>query len=399
MKTRWKLFNSTRKTGAMAGLLHTFHRVFNLWKNYRAFTECIDIFCGKLLTLAKRRKCTAPTGQRAKHFYRCPNRQEGTLSVEKILAHRAIKSRQFVAKPGEIWYTLSWIIINRIKRSGAAPPARNGRSIKKMEERNQPRRPRRDAEQPQQKSESLIYGKNPVTELLKSGSGVDTVLIAEGMAPAVAAYYTALAKEAGATVKRVHPNKLRLMTGTESHQGVAAFASEIEYATVEDLLAAAKAKGEPPFLVLSDGIEDPHNLGAVMRSALLCGAHGIVIPKRGGASVTPTVIKSSAGAAERLPVARVANIGETIRRLKEQGVFVYCADMDGVSLRKNNLTGPIALVLGSEGSGVSQLVKKLCDGVVRLDMAAPGTGVDSYNVSVAAGIILYEIQSQRAVEE
>ena len=243
-----------------------------------------------------------------------------------------------------------------------------------MEERNQPRRPRRDAEQPQQKSESLIYGKNPVTELLKSGSGVDTVLIAEGMAPAVAAYYTALAKEAGATVKRVHPNKLRLMT-------------------------AAKAKGEPPFLVLSDGIEDPHNLGAVMRSALLCGAHGIVIPKRGGASVTPTVIKSSAGAAERLPVARVANIGETIRRLKEQGVFVYCADMDGVSLRKNNLTGPIALVLGSEGSGVSQLVKKLCDGVVRLDMAAPGTGVDSYNVSVAAGIILYEIQSQRAVEE
>ena len=118
-----------------------------------------------------------------------------------------------------------------------------------------------------------------------------------------------------------------------------------------------------------------------------------------GASVTPTVIKSSAGAAERLPVARVANIGETIRRLKEQGVFVYCADMDGVSLRRNNLTGPIALVLGSEGSGVSQLVKKLCDGVVRLDMAAPGTGVDSYNVSVAAGIILYEIQSQRAAQQ
>ena len=241
-----------------------------------------------------------------------------------------------------------------------------------MEEKNQPRRPRRSPEEPLQKNESLVYGKNPVTELLKSGSGVDTVLIAEGMAPAVAAYYTALAKEAGATVKRVHPNKLRLMTGTESHQGVAAFASEIEYVTVDDLMAAAKDKGEAPFLVLSDGIEDPHNLGAVMRSALLCGAHGIVIPKRGGASVTPTVIKSSAGAAERLPVARVANIGETIRRLKEQG---------------------------SEGSGVSQLVKKLCDGVVRLDMAAPGTGVDSYNVSVAAGIILYEIQSQRAAQQ
>ena len=232
-----------------------------------------------------------------------------------------------------------------------------------MDEQKMPRRPRRAAEDTP-KNESLVYGKNPVTELLKSGSGVDTVLLAEGMAPAVAAYFTAMAKEAGATVKRVPP----------------------------------KAKGEPPFLVLSDGIEDPHNLGAVMRSALLCGAHGIVIPKRGGASVTPTVIKSSAGAAERLPVARVANIGETIRRLKDQGVFVYCADMDGVPLRKNNLTGPIALVLGSEGSGVSQLVKKLCDGVVRLDMAAQGTGVDSFNVSVAAGIILYEIQSQRAGE-
>ena len=156
-----------------------------------------------------------------------------------------------------------------------------------MDEQKMPRRPRRDhdGEQPQ-KSESLVYGKNPVTELLKSGSGVDTVLLAEGMAPAVAAYFTAMAKEAGATVKRVHPNKLRLMTGTESHQGVAAFASEIEYASVEDLLAAAKAKGEPPFLVLSDGIEDPHNLGAVMRSALrIRDSHRHQVQRRcGGAS-------------------------------------------------------------------------------------------------------------------
>ena len=247
-----------------------------------------------------------------------------------------------------------------------------------------------------QPSERLVYGKNPVAELLKSGSGVDTVMLAEGMAPAVASYYTALAKEAGATVKRVHPNKLRLLTGTESHQGVAAFASEIAYVEVDDILEAARQKGQPPFLVISDGIEDPHNLGAVMRSALLCGAHGIIIPKRGGAAVTTSFINASACAAERLPVARVVNISETIRHLKEEGVFVYCADMDGVSLRKNNLTGPIALVLGSEGSGVSQLVKKRCDGVLRLEMAAPGTGVDSFNVSVAAGIILYEIQAQRA---
>ena len=158
---------------------------------------------------------------------------------------------------------------------------------------------------------------------------------------------------------------------------------EIEFVTIIDLLRRSSI----------DAVSV-----SITGKTRVAGAHGIVIPKRGGASVTPTVIKSSAGAAERLPVARVANIGETIRRLKDQGVFVYCADMDGVPLRKNNLTGPIALVLGSEGSGVSQLVKKLCDGVVRLDMAAQGTGVDSFNVSVAAGIILYEIQSQRAAE-
>lgn len=252
------------------------------------------------------------------------------------------------------------------------------------------------AQTPKKEKSEIVYGKNPVAELLKSGAGVDTVMLSEGMAPAVASYYTALAKEAGAVVKRVHPNKLRSLTGTESHQGVAAFASEIGYVTVEELLARAAEKGEPPFLVLADGIEDPHNLGAVIRSALLCGAHGVVIPRRGGAAVTGTVLKSSAGAAERLPVARVANIAETVRKLKDAGVFVYCADMDGTPLKKTDLTGPIALVLGSEGSGVSQLVKKRCDGAVRLDMAAAGTGVDSFNVSVAAGIILYEIMTQRA---
>ncbi len=246
-----------------------------------------------------------------------------------------------------------------------------------------------------QPGQNLVWGKNPVAELLKSGAGVDTVLISDSMPPQTAAYYTALAKQAGAVAKRVNANKLRLTCGTDSHQGVAAWASEIEYATLESLLAAAREKGEDPFLVLADGIEDPHNLGAIIRSALLCGAHGVVVPKRGGAAVTSTVMKSSAGAAARLPVARVANIGETIRKLKQQGVFVYCADMDGAPLEKSDLTGPVALVMGSEGRGVSPLVKKLCDGVVSLSMGAKGTGVDSYNVSVAAGIILYEIARQR----
>lgn len=243
--------------------------------------------------------------------------------------------------------------------------------------------------------DSLVYGKNPVTELLQSGSGVDTVLLADSLAPQAAAYYTALARSAGAVVKRVPAGKLNQLCPGAEHQGVAAWAARVEYAELEDLLTAARAKGEPPFLVLCDGIEDPHNLGAILRSALLCGAHGVVIPRRGGVGVTGTVLKSSAGAAARIPVARVTNMAQTVRWLKEQNVFVYCADMGGAPLRKTDLSGAVALVLGNEGAGVSALVKKLCDGVVSLDMAAAGTGVDSFNVSVAAGILLYEIMNRR----
>ena len=250
---------------------------------------------------------------------------------------------------------------------------------------------------PQKNEETtLAYGKNAVSELLKSDTGVDTVFVQDTMNPAQASYYTALAKEAGAVIKRVHATKLRGMCGTDSHQGVAAYAAGVEYATLDDLLAIAAQKNEPPFLLLCDGVEDPHNLGAIIRSALLCGAHGVVIPKRGGVSVTPTVLKSSAGAASRLPIARVANIGEAIRKKKKKNIFVYCADRDGQPTHKQNRTGAIALVAGSEGSGVSTLVKSLCDGVLSLPMAATGTGVDSFNVSVATGIILYEIMRQRA---
>lgn len=242
---------------------------------------------------------------------------------------------------------------------------------------------------------ALVYGKNAVTELLKSGAPADTVFLQDTMNEAQAGYYTALARQAGAVVKRVRAAKLRGMCGTDSHQGVAAWGACIAYVPLEEILAAARAKGEPPFLVLADGVEDPHNLGAILRSALLCGAHGAVIPRRGGVSVTSTVLKSSAGAAARLPIARVANIGEAVRRLKAQNLFVYCADPNGPAAFRQNLTGPVALVLGSEGSGVSPLVRSLCDGVVSLPMAGGGTGVDSFNVSVAAGIILYEIMRQR----
>ena len=176
---------------------------------------------------------------------------------------------------------------------------------------------------------------------------------------------------------------------------MAAWAAQVEYTDLEALLDIARQKNEPPFLVLCDGVEDPHNLGAIIRSAYLCGAHGVIIPRRGGVGVTGTVMKSSAGAAARLPVARVANLAQAIRTIKEQNIFVYCADLGGAPLEKTDLSGPVALVLGSEGSGPSALTRKLCDAAVTLDMAPGGSGVDSYNVSVAAGILLYDMMRRR----
>lgn len=293
---------------------------------------------------------------------------------------------------------------NRKKKPGNRRPPREENGSPRQADaaaRQALRTPRHEAEREEDDlpGANLVYGKNAVTELLKSGTGVDTVFVADSMAEQVAAYYTALAKEAGAVVKRVHSTKLRGMTGTDSHQGVACWASAIEYAEPEQMLAAAAEKGEDPLIVLADGVEDPHNLGAIIRTALLCGAHGIVIPKRGGAGITPIVSKSSAGAAAILPVARVANIGQTVRWLKEQNVFVYCAQMGGSTPYKQDLTGPIAIVMGSEGRGVSPLVQKLCDGTLSLPMAAECGGVDSFNVSVAAGMLLYEIDRQRTLRQ
>ena len=258
----------------------------------------------------------------------------------------------------------------------------------------------RDNEQrrPEAEADGIIEGRNAVTEALRAGTPIDKIYLARGETDAALGHIASTARSKGVVVVECDRRKLDGMSRTHSHQGVIALAAVREYASVDDILEAARAKGEPPLIVVCDELSDPHNLGAVIRTAECAGAHGVIIPKRRSAGLTAVVAKTSAGAVSHVPVARVANIGETIRRLKEQGVFVYCADMDGVSLRRNNLTGPIALVLGSEGSGVSQLVKKLCDGVVSLDMAARGTGVDSFNVSVAAGIILYEIQSQRAAQ-
>ena len=229
---------------------------------------------------------------------------------------------------------------------------------------------------PAEQDTALVWGKNPVTELLKSEAGVDTLLLADSMEPRMDGYYTALGKAAGAVIKRVPAGKLQKLCGTQDHQGVAAWAARIQYVGVEELLQIAKDRGEQPFLVLCDGIEDPHNL-------------------RGGVGVTGTVMKSSAGAAARIPVARVANLPQAIRDLKKQNIFVYCADLGGAPLEKTDLSGPVALVLGSEGAGPGALVRKLCDAAVTLDIAGGKTGVDSYNVSVAAGILMYNIMQRR----
>lgn len=247
-----------------------------------------------------------------------------------------------------------------------------------------------------QKSE-VIYGKNPVTELLKSKAGVDTVFISESLNPSVQNYYIALAKECGAVVKKVHPMKLKSLCQSENHQGIAAYASTIEYVSLNQIVKIARDKGEAPFIIVCDGIEDPHNLGAIMRSAYLMGAHGIVIPKRGGVSVTGVVHKTSAGASMHMPVAKVANIAQAVRALKDENIFVYAADLNDTPIYKQNLTGAIALVVGSEGKGVQPLVKSLCDDVVSIPMYNDGGAVDSYNASVAAGIIMYEISRQRTL--
>lgn len=252
-----------------------------------------------------------------------------------------------------------------------------------------------DIMQETQKNE-LIYGKNAVVELLKSGTPVDTVWISEGLETEKSKYFYALAKQAGAVVKKAPTAKLNLISGVEHHQGILAFVAPIIYASLDDILQSAKEKEQPPLILFLDGIEDPHNLGALLRTAFLCGAHGVVIPKRGSASLTPIVMKASAGAALHIPIARVPNISQAIRYVKQAGVFVYCADIEGVPFYKENLSGALGLVLGAEGKGVSTLVAKLCDGSISIPMNfVQGTHVDSFNVSVAGGILLYDVFKKR----
>lgn len=238
--------------------------------------------------------------------------------------------------------------------------------------------------------EQIIYGKNAVTEALLSDVTVDTVYLlrgAGGMGRIVA-----LAKEKGAVVKETGEEKLRSLTEGAKHGGVAAITAAASYSSVEEILEVSKVKGLPPFIIAADGIQDPHNLGAIIRTAEAAGADGIIIPKRRSASLTSTVYKTSAGAASWIKVARVSSLPSTLSELKKQGIWVYGAEADGTPFHKAKLTGGVCLVIGSEGQGLGRLVRETCDEVLSIDMYGH---VNSLNASVSAGVLMYEVVKYR----
>ena len=241
-------------------------------------------------------------------------------------------------------------------------------------------------------NENKIEGRNAVIEALRSEKPVDKLYILDGCQDGPVMTIKRMAKNKDIFVKYVAKERLDQMSDTGHHQGVIAMAAAYEYAEVEDILKKAKDKGEAPFVFLLDNIEDPHNLGAIIRTANLAGAHGVIIPKNRAVGLTATVARTSAGALNYTPVARVTNISKTIEELKKEGLWFVCADMGGETMYKLNLTGPIGLVIGNEGEGVSRLVREKCDFIASIPMKGD---IDSLNASVAAGVLAYEIVRQR----
>lgn len=241
-------------------------------------------------------------------------------------------------------------------------------------------------------NEFMIEGRNAVIEAYRSGKTIDKLYVLDGCKDGPIMTILREAKKAGTIINYVPKEKLDYLSSGGHHQGVVASAAAYEYAEVDDILKAAREKGEPPFVFILDGIEDPHNLGAIIRTANLAGAHGVIIPKHRAVGLTATVAKTSAGALNYTPVAKVTNIGNTIDELKKQGLWFVCADMGGDMMYGLNLKGPIGLVIGNEGGGVSRLVREKCDMTAAIPMKG---NIDSLNASVAAGVLAYEIVRQR----
>ena len=241
-------------------------------------------------------------------------------------------------------------------------------------------------------NENIIEGRNAVLEAFRAGKPIDKLFVLDGCTDGPVRTIVREAKKHDVILQYVSKERLTQLSETGKHQGVVAFAAAYEYSEVEDMLALAKERGEEPFLILLDNIEDPHNLGAIIRTANLAGAHGVIIPKRRAVGLTATVAKTSAGALNYTPVAKVTNLKKTMEELKEKGLWFVCADMGGEQMYRLNLTGPIGLVVGSEGEGVSRLVKENCDFTAGIPMKGE---IDSLNGSVAAGVLAYEIVRQR----
>jgi 23S rRNA (guanosine2251-2'-O)-methyltransferase len=240
--------------------------------------------------------------------------------------------------------------------------------------------------------ELTIEGRNAVMEAFRAGKPIDKLFVLDGCQDGPVRSIIREARKHDTILNFVAKERLDQISETGKHQGVIAYAAAYEYAQVEDILALAREKGEDPFILLLDNIEDPHNLGAIIRTANLAGAHGVIIPKRRAAGLTATVAKTSAGALNYTPVAKVTNLGQTIDELKKEGLWFVCADMEGEVMYRTNLTGPIGLVIGNEGEGVSRLVKEKCDFTASIPMKGD---IDSLNASVAAGVLAYEIVRQR----
>lgn len=241
-------------------------------------------------------------------------------------------------------------------------------------------------------TEFTIEGRNAVIEAFRAGRTIDKLFVLDGCQDGPVLTIKREAVKHGSLIKYVSKERLDQLSETGKHQGVIAFAAAYAYAEVDDILVKARERGEPPFIFLLDNIEDPHNLGAIIRTANLAGAHGVIIPKNRAVGLTATVAKASAGAINYTPVAKVTNLGQTIEELKKEGLWFVCADMDGTRMYDLDLKGAIGLVIGNEGSGVGRLVKEKCDFVASIPMKGD---IDSLNASVAAGVLAYEIVRQR----
>ena len=244
----------------------------------------------------------------------------------------------------------------------------------------------------QNQKDDVIVGRNPVSEAIRSSRTIDRILVTKGGKTGAIVGILAKAKEKQIPIKGVDSKKLDFLAGNENHQGIIAMAAVKEYSSVEDIFALAEKRQEKPFIVVLDEIEDPHNLGAIIRTAECTGAHGIIIPKRRSATLSFAVGKASAGAVEYVPVARVTNIANTIDELKERGLWVFGADMNGTDYTECDFDGAVALVIGNEGKGIGRLVREKCDQIVSLPMKGK---INSLNASVAAGVLMYAVSSKR----